>query len=239
MTGRGTAAALPDGHPNRVAIQRTAKPDPGTVVLRRRPALHHLQGRIDEEPEGRPAVHPARTGGRPGHTSRPRPPRPRCSPCPTKPTWPGCCGPTWPTPGGHGWPRRRTIPQEYARGNKATSWQPSTTTARVLDFHSLRHTCGAWLAMAGVHPKVVQPVMRHSSITLTMDTYGHLFPGQEADAVARMRHMVEDRRQRSPAGNRDRQTTADSPAAGQVRRRSSQRKTRANEAAACEANAAT
>jgi len=52
-----------------------------------------------------------------------------------------------------------------------------------LDFHTLRHTCGAWLAMQGVHPKVVQTVMRHSAITLTMDTYGHLFPGQEADAV--------------------------------------------------------
>src|SRR3954467_13926408 len=48
-----------------------------------------------------------------------------------------------------------------------------------LDFHALRHTCGAWLAMRGVQPKVVQQVMRHSSITLTYDTYGHLFPGQE------------------------------------------------------------
>ena len=55
-----------------------------------------------------------------------------------------------------------------------------------LDFHSLRHSCGAWLALAGVHPKVVQIVMRHSSITLTMDTYGHLFPGQKADAVVQM-----------------------------------------------------
>ena len=32
-------------------------------------------------------------------------------------------------------------------------------------------------------------IMRHSSITLTMDTYGHLFPGQEADAVAKMPGM--------------------------------------------------
>lgn len=60
----------------------------------------------------------------------------------------------------------------------------------LLDFHSLRHTCGAWLATTGVHPKVVQTVMRHQSITLTMDTYGHLFPGQEADAVARMRELL-------------------------------------------------
>ena len=32
--------------------------------------------------------------------------------------------------------------------------------------------------------------MRHASITLTMDTYGHLFPGQEIDAVSRMRDMM-------------------------------------------------
>ena len=59
-----------------------------------------------------------------------------------------------------------------------------------LDFHSLRHTCGAWLAMAGAHPKAVQSVMRHSAITLTMDTYGHLFPGQDAATVAMFPTMV-------------------------------------------------
>ena len=46
--------------------------------------------------------------------------------------------------------------------------------------------------MTETHPKVVQQVMRHQSITLTMDTYGHLFPGQEADAVGRMRQMLVD-----------------------------------------------
>ena len=44
--------------------------------------------------------------------------------------------------------------------------------------------------MAGVHPKVVQTVMRHSAITLTMDTYGHLFPGQDAAAVAALPSMM-------------------------------------------------
>ncbi len=44
--------------------------------------------------------------------------------------------------------------------------------------------------MTGAHPNVVKQVMRHSSITLTMDTYGHLFPGQEADAVSRLRGML-------------------------------------------------
>ena len=32
--------------------------------------------------------------------------------------------------------------------------------------------------------------MRHSTITLTMDTYGHLFPGQDAATVARLPNML-------------------------------------------------
>jgi len=59
-----------------------------------------------------------------------------------------------------------------------------------LDFHALRHTCGAWLAMQGKHPKLIQTVMRHSSITLTMDAYGHLFPGQEAEAAIGMANLL-------------------------------------------------
>ena len=55
---------------------------------------------------------------------------------------------------------------------------------RVLDFHSLRHTCGSWLAARGVHPKVIQRIMRHSTITLTMDRYTHLFKGDETAALA-------------------------------------------------------
>ena len=59
-----------------------------------------------------------------------------------------------------------------------------------LDFHDLRHTCGAWLARAGVHPKVVQAIMRHSTIVLTMDTYGHLFPSDEAEAVSKIGNLL-------------------------------------------------
>ena len=32
--------------------------------------------------------------------------------------------------------------------------------------------------------------MRHSTIVLTMDAYGHLFPGQEADTVSRFPAML-------------------------------------------------
>ena len=55
---------------------------------------------------------------------------------------------------------------------------------RYADFHSLRHSCGSLLAASGVHPKVIQSIMRHSDINLTMSRYTHIFRGQESDAVA-------------------------------------------------------
>ena len=57
---------------------------------------------------------------------------------------------------------------------------------KVSDFHSLQHTTGSWMAAAGVHRKVIQRVMRHSTITLTMDRYTHAFKSDEADAVAKL-----------------------------------------------------
>jgi integrase len=45
---------------------------------------------------------------------------------------------------------------------------------RVADFHSLRHTFISNLHKGGVSPKVAQSLARHSTISLTMDTYTHL-----------------------------------------------------------------
>jgi integrase len=43
-------------------------------------------------------------------------------------------------------------------------------------FHDLRHTCAALLIVNGVHPKEIQERMEHSTIRVTFDRYGHLFP---------------------------------------------------------------
>ena len=55
---------------------------------------------------------------------------------------------------------------------------------RYADFHSLRHSTGSLLAASGAHPKVVQSIMRHSDINLTMSRYTHIFRGQESKAIA-------------------------------------------------------
>lgn len=65
---------------------------------------------------------------------------------------------------------------EKSGGNDLYFLKVADAEGKVLDFHALRHTTGAWLTIAGVNPKVVQTVMRHSTITLTFETYGHLMP---------------------------------------------------------------
>ena len=66
---------------------------------------------------------------------------------------------------------------------------------RKRDFHALRHTCGTWLADAGVHPKVIQTIMRHSTIRLTMDRYAHSDRDQATDALGRMPSLSEQAQQ--------------------------------------------
>jgi integrase len=45
-----------------------------------------------------------------------------------------------------------------------------------LRFHDLRHTYAALMVAAGAHPKYLQAQMGHSSIRVTLDLYGHLYP---------------------------------------------------------------
>ena len=43
-------------------------------------------------------------------------------------------------------------------------------------FHDLRHTCATPLLTKGVHPKIVSEMLGHSSVSITLDVYGHVIP---------------------------------------------------------------
>ena len=47
----------------------------------------------------------------------------------------------------------------------------------------MRHEHGSRLTRAGVHPKVTQERLGHSSFRVTMDIYSHLMPGMQQQAV--------------------------------------------------------
>ena len=57
-------------------------------------------------------------------------------------------------------------------------------------FHDLRHTHASLLLAAGVHPKVVQERLEHSTITITLDLYSHVAPGKQEDAAAKVGALV-------------------------------------------------
>jgi integrase len=57
-------------------------------------------------------------------------------------------------------------------------------------FHDCRHTAASLLLRAGTHPKIVQELLGHSTITLTLDTYSHSIPSMHSEAADTMESIV-------------------------------------------------
>jgi integrase len=53
-------------------------------------------------------------------------------------------------------------------------------------FHDLRHSHATQLLLAGVHPKVAQERLGHSTISTTLDLYSHVTDTIQSDAAARL-----------------------------------------------------
>jgi len=53
-------------------------------------------------------------------------------------------------------------------------------------FHDLRHSHATQLLAGGVHPKIAQERLGHSTITTTMDLYSHVTDNMQADAAQRL-----------------------------------------------------
>lgn len=51
-------------------------------------------------------------------------------------------------------------------------------------YHDLRHTAATLLLEAGTHPKVVQEMLGHATIAVTMDTYSHVLPHMQEQAAS-------------------------------------------------------
>jgi integrase len=82
-----------------------------------------------------------------------------------------------------------------------------------LRFYDLRHTCASLLIAHGASVKAVQAQLGHATASITLDTYGHLFPS-EMDTLGDRLELVRDaavtrlgRTQHGPADDRRSQTT--------------------------------
>jgi integrase len=69
-----------------------------------------------------------------------------------------------------------TVRKRFIRGCEQASVPP-------IRFHGLRHTHATLMLAAGVHPKVVQERLGHSSIGITLDRYSHHVPGMQQAAA--------------------------------------------------------
>jgi integrase len=92
----------------------------------------------------------------------------------------------WVFPAAHGGPYRsrqlqRDFPVAILKANVRRK-DPLPT----IRFHDLRHTAATIALSVGVHPKIVSEMLGHASITITLDTYSHVLPALQKDAVRRL-----------------------------------------------------
>lgn len=55
-----------------------------------------------------------------------------------------------------------------------------------LRLHDLRHIHATMMLKAGIHPRIVQERLGHSTIATTLDIYSHTVPGMQNAAAERL-----------------------------------------------------
>jgi len=61
--------------------------------------------------------------------------------------------------------------------------------------HDARHSHASLMLKAGIHPKIVQERLGHSSVTITLDTYSHVAPGLQEAAAESFDKLLNGRRE--------------------------------------------
>ncbi|CAB4712120.1 unannotated protein [freshwater metagenome] len=74
-------------------------------------------------------------------------------------------------------------PESFSNLFKKLVKQAGLTEIRL---HDLRHTCATALLAAGVPVKVVSQRLGHADVGVTLKTYAHVMPGDDADAARRI-----------------------------------------------------
>jgi integrase len=92
-------------------------------------------------------------------------------------------GLVFPTPNGAVWRKDNFMARVFRPAVRRANLAP-------LRFHDLRHTYAALMVAAGAHPKLLQAQLGHTSINVTLNTYGHLFPDAFADVGDALDRLV-------------------------------------------------
>jgi integrase len=90
----------------------------------------------------------------------------------------------------------------FAAANLRTMFKALLQRAGLPDirFHDLRHSVATLLLSIGTHPKVVQELLGHGQIGMTMDTYSHVMPTLQRDTMARLDDLLGNSLKNDDAG---------------------------------------
>jgi integrase len=85
--------------------------------------------------------------------------------------------------------RRSPLGYNGLRGRSATGFK-AAGLARVT-LHEARHSFASYLAAAGIGTKDLTVILGHSSVTVSIDRYGHLFEAGKAQTAAQINSWLE------------------------------------------------
>jgi integrase len=79
-----------------------------------------------------------------------------------------------------------------AAANQRTAFKALLQKAGLPDirFHDLRHSVATLLLELGTHPKIVQELLGHENIGMTMDIYSHAMPTMQKEAMAKLNELL-------------------------------------------------
>ena len=67
--------------------------------------------------------------------------------------------------------------------------------------YDARHTHASLMLKQGIHPKIVQERLGHTSISITLDTYSHVAPGLQEAAANRFDDMLNHKAKKEAVAN--------------------------------------
>ena len=76
--------------------------------------------------------------------------------------------------------------RQVIRATPVPSAQLGASDPSDISFHDVRRSCATLLVSRGHHPKLVQELLGHASVTMTLQRYSHVLPGMREQTAAAM-----------------------------------------------------
>jgi integrase len=99
-------------------------------------------------------------------------------------------------------------------GENARRQERGEDLLQPIGMHECRHTFASLMIAAGVNAKALQTYMGHASVSITLDRYGHLMPGSEAEAAELLDSYLAAQREQAEDAARSAEGEPESATAG-------------------------